>query len=126
MRSSPPPPRSPRYSRSGTSQVESSFKRKALNLALFLILVASILNALFGDRGFIELLKARQELQILEQEIAEIKANNQQILEEIRALKTSPFAVERLAREQLGMVKPDEIVLLTPKPPPAVASPPKD
>ena len=41
-----------------------------------------------------------------------LRAENQMILEEIRSLKTSPLAVERLARENLGLVKPGEVVLL--------------
>ena len=94
------------------SKTETSLKRKALSLALFLILAASALNALFGDRGLLELLKVREEVQSLDREIAMLRAENQRILEEIRSLKTSPMVVERLARENLGLVKPGEVVLL--------------
>jgi len=73
---------------------------------------ASTLNALFGDRGLLELVKARQEIESLDREIVTLRTQNQSLLEEIRALKTSPLAVERLARENLGLVKPGEIVLL--------------
>jgi cell division protein FtsB len=93
-------------------RTDVSLKRKALSLALFLIVAASTLNALFGDRGLLELLKARQDIESLDQEIASLRAENQKLLEEIRDLKSSPFAVERLARENLGLVKPGEIVLL--------------
>jgi len=111
------PPKSPgqgtssprsRASKSG----ESPLKRKALSLALFLILAASLLNALFGDRGFLEMLKARQQLVALEQELDDIELRNQHLLEEIRSFKSSPLAVERLAREQLGLARPGEIILL--------------
>ena len=71
-----------------------------------------MLNALFGDRGLLELLRARQEIESLDREIATLRAQNQGLLGEIRDLKTSPLAVERLARENLGLVKPGEIVLL--------------
>lgn len=110
----PPSPsnRDTRSAGSGVSRGERTLKRKALNLALFLILASSILNALFGDRGFIEMLKARQQLQTLEQEIVATKVQNQHLLEEIHALKTSPLAIERLAREKLGLVKPGEVILL--------------
>ena len=94
------------------SKTETPLKRKAVSLALFLILAASALNALFGDRGLLVLLKVRQEIESLDQEIAMLRAENQMILEEIRSLKTSPLAVERLARENLGLVKPAEVVLL--------------
>jgi cell division protein FtsB len=94
------------------SKTETSLQRKALSLALFLILAASALNALFGDRGLLELLKVRDEIESLDQEIAMLRAENRRILEEVRSLKTSPLVVERLARENLGLVKPGEIVLL--------------
>jgi cell division protein FtsB len=110
----PPSPstRDKRASRPKASRGERSLKRKALSLALFLILASSILNALFGDRGFIEMLKARRELQAMQQEIATIDAQNQHLLEEVRDLKTSPLAIEKLAREELGLVKPGEVILL--------------
>ncbi len=101
----------PRSSRQ-VSKTETPLKRKAVSLALFLILAASALNALFGDRGLLVLLKVRQEIESLDREIAMLRAENQRILEEIHSLKTSPLAVERLARENLGLVKPGEVVLL--------------
>lgn len=111
----PPSPR-PQGARppraSSSTSGESSLKRKALSLALFLILAASLLNALFGDRGFLEMLNARQLLLSLENEVDGIEVRNQLLLEEIRALKSSPLAVERLAREQLGLARPGEIILL--------------
>ena len=59
----------PRSSRQ-VSKTETPLKRKAVTLALFLILAASALNALFGDRGLLVLLKVRQEIESLDREIA--------------------------------------------------------
>ncbi|MFQ5790411.1 MAG: septum formation initiator family protein [Acidobacteriota bacterium] len=115
-------PRSPQQTRDApgaspqSSRNESPLKRKVLSLALFLILVSSLLNALFGDGGLQELVKARREYQALEEEIAALQARTQELLDEIRLLKTSPLAIERLAREQLGLVRPDEVILLIRKP----------
>ena len=102
----------PRSAKTRTETADVPLKRKALSLALFLIVAASMLNALFGDRGLLELLRARQEIESLDREIATLRAQNQGLLGEIRDLKTSPLAVERLARENLALVKPGEIVLL--------------
>jgi cell division protein FtsB len=102
----------PRAGRTRAAKADTPLKRKALSLALFLILAASTLNVLFGDRGLLELLKVRQEIESLDREIAMLRAQNQRLLQEIRSLKSSPLAVERLARENLGLVKPGEIVLL--------------
>jgi cell division protein FtsB len=104
-----PLPRSAHPRAEGT---DVPLKRKALSLAIFLIAAASLLNALFGDRGLLELLRARQEIESLDREIAALRETNQTLLEEIRDLKSSPLAVERLARENMGLVKPGEVVLL--------------
>ena len=96
----------PRSAKTRTETADVPLKRKALSLALFLIVAASMLNALFGDRGLLELLRARQEIESLDREIATLRAQNQGLLGEIRDLKTSPLAVERLARENLALVKP--------------------
>ena len=106
----------PRSAKTRTETADVPLKRKALSLALFLIVAASMLNALFGDRGLLELLRARQEIESLDREIATLRAQNQGLLGEIRDLKTSPLAVERLARENLALVKPGEIVLLIREP----------
>jgi len=102
----------PRSAHPRTEGTDVPLKRKALSLAIFLIAAASLLNALFGDRGLLELLRARQEIESLDQEIATLRETNQTLLEEIRDLKSSPLAVERLARENMGLVKPGEVVLL--------------
>ena len=102
----------PQSARKRTETADVPLKRKALSLALFLIVAASALNALFGDRGLLELLRARQQIESLDREISALREENQRLLEDIRNLKTSPLAVERLARENIGLVKPGEIVLL--------------
>jgi cell division protein FtsB len=88
---------------------ESSLRRKALGVAAFLILAASALNALFGERGVLGLMKARQEYSTLAAQVNELEAENRRLSEEITALRSDPFVVERIAREVFGMAMPDEI-----------------
>ncbi len=42
-------------------------------------------------------------------------AENKQLTEEIQALRSDPNTIERLAREELKLVKPGEVVLVTPE-----------
>lgn len=100
----------------GKAPAGTLFWPRALALVIVVIIAASVGNAVFGERGFIGLLKAKRELQEFEQEIANLRAKNARLVEEIRALKTDPLAIERLAREELGLVKPGEIVLMVKKP----------
>ena len=90
---------------------ESNVKKKALGLAVFLIVAASILNALFGERGVLGLKQARRDYSVLMQEIEALEAENRRLADEIHALRTDPLVIERRAREVLGMARPGEIVV---------------
>ena len=58
-----------------------------------------------------ELDAARAEHSRVEGEASSLEVENERISAEIRALHNDPDAIERAAREQLGMVRPGEIVL---------------
>jgi len=69
------------------------------------------------ERTAAELVQAKEQL----------RDQNDLLREEIRLLHT-PAYIEKLAREQLGLVKPGEVaILLVPPspPPPSVAAPPR-
>ena len=53
----------------------------------------------------------RQQIAQLDRQIREEEAANRQVRLEIDSLKTDPKTVERLAREQLGLARPDETVV---------------
>ena len=116
-RSGPPDqPKRPRRSSTRERAAESSFKRKALSLAIFLILAASVLNALLGERGFLGLARARSAELDLEAEVLALREDNGRLGAEIEALRTEPEAIERRAREVLGMIRPGELVLIVQEP----------
>jgi cell division protein FtsB len=85
-------------------------------LAVFgLLTVAMLLLAVFNDKGAIEVHAQARKLSATESEIGKIDNENKQLAEEIRALRSDPNAIEKLAREELKLVKPGEIVLVTPE-----------
>lgn len=87
-------------------------RRKAATLASVLVLIALVVGSLFGDRGMLRLIAQREHAQALEREIEGLRAENGRLAEDIRALRTDPRAVERLAREELGLARPGEKVFL--------------
>jgi cell division protein FtsB len=95
----------------GRRPVETGFRRKALGLAAFLILAATALNAFFGESGILGLRKAQKEYEALLHEVEALRADNDSLAQQIRAFRTDPLVIERMAREMLGMAKPDEIVV---------------
>ena len=93
-------------------QGDVSLRRKAATLASIIALVALVVGSLFGDRGLLQLMDQRQRAEALAGEIEELQAENARLAAEIAALRSDPRAIERLAREELGLVRAGETVFL--------------
>ncbi|MEZ4287987.1 MAG: septum formation initiator family protein [Polyangiales bacterium] len=86
-----------------------------LPLALLLITIFSVPVLIFDEAGLprykrlsSDLAQIRADNAILEGEIAELKA-------EVDALRSDPLAIERIARDELSMVREGEIVFQFPE-----------
>ena len=62
-------------------------------------------------RGFRRYLRLQQDVQSLQERNRALTDQNASLLREVEALRSDPKAVERAAREELGFIKPGEIVL---------------
>jgi cell division protein FtsB len=85
---------------------------RAWVLGTAIALIALGVGSVFGDRGILNLLARRKQVEALRAELEEMRAENARLSSEIAALRSSPRAIERLAREQLGLARPDETVFL--------------
>lgn len=70
--------------------------------------------AVVGPSGYLDYRELRAERERLEARIAELEANNRHLHEQIERLRNDDAYLERLARERLGMVKPNERVVIVP------------
>lgn len=93
-------------------RADVGLRRKAATLGSVIALIALVVGSLFGDRGILHLMDQRQRAEVLRQEIEELRAENSRLTSEIAALKTDPRAIERVAREQLGLARPGEVVFI--------------
>jgi cell division protein FtsB len=75
-----------------------------------ILLTALVGNALIGDGGLIELAKLSAERRELGEDVFELLRSNDDLRRKIRLLRDSPRSLERLARRELGLVRPGEIV----------------
>lgn len=66
--------------------------------------------SVWGERGWLDLRKVRQQESRLREQIRDLEKENRRLLREVTALREDPYAVERIAREELGLVKPGEVV----------------
>jgi len=98
--------------REEAGRAEPGSRRKAWVLGTVIALIALAVGGIFGDRGVLNLLEKRREVDALRGEIEGLRADNSRLAAEIADLRTSPRAIERLAREQLGLARPDETLFL--------------
>jgi cell division protein FtsB len=71
-----------------------------------------VIYGILGDQGFFHLHRLKLELSDLQQKIATIETDNVRLRQEIGQLKTDPAYIERLARQDLGMLKENEVLFL--------------
>ena len=92
-------------------------------LFLAVLFGSGVVAMVFGRSGLVELRRSRRELTRLEAEVAGRRAALEGLRLQAAALERDPGAVERIAREQLGLVRPGEITFLLPEEPPKSSSP---
>ena len=91
---------------------DSGLKRSALK-ALFWFLTAILLfNAFFGDMGIIEAVRQRRTAGRLQRDVVALRTANDALRQEIEELKRDPFKIESIAREELGLSRPGELIFL--------------
>ena len=102
--------------------VSTHESRRPANVTLkAVVLLASVLSVvfaisfLFSDRGLHELQHARTRVSALREDIGRLQAENQRLRAEIESVKKSSYAIERIAREDLGLSRKGEIVYMMPK-----------
>ena len=88
---------------------------KAVVLLASVLTVVFFISFVFSDRGLPELQHARTQVAALRAEITRLEAENTRLRGEIESVKKSSYAIERIAREDLGMSKKGEIVYMLPK-----------
>jgi cell division protein FtsB len=69
---------------------------------------------LLSDRRVLELRRARTEVKTLDRQIVERRAENETLKASIDAASRHEFPAEKVAREELHLVQPDDVVLLYP------------
>lgn len=95
--------------------------RRAIILAA---IAASAAAAYIFGAGLLELYALNREAARLDTTRRSLREQNAILREEMKLLQT-PSYIERLAREQLGLVRPGEVAVLIVRPPaPAPAPPP--
>jgi cell division protein FtsB len=96
-----------------TPDVAASPRRsRLLNYVLVFVTVVLVVDALVGDKGLLDTMRARRQHEALAAALAQKRKENAGMREDIRRLKEDPGAIESLAREELGLMREGEVLFI--------------
>ena len=93
--------------------------RRRLRLVILFISTVILAEAVVGQRGLVESYRARQQYRALEAQVRQLEIDNVRLREEARRLREDPATIERIARRELGLARPGEVLVLVKTVPPA-------
>jgi cell division protein FtsB len=94
-----------------------SFLRRHLRTILAVALFALLIHDIFGAHGFLAMRRTQKEIEQLRREIDRVNAENRELDGQVKALKNDPRMIERIAREEMGLARPGELIFKLPAPP---------
>lgn len=94
----------------------TGFLRRHARQILGFAFLALLIHDIFGPHGVIAMRSTQREIQQIRQQIGKINAENKSLAEQVNALKTDPKAIERIAREEMGLARPGELIFKLPDP----------
>jgi cell division protein FtsB len=86
--------------------------RRTGRYVLLLVTLLLLANAFVGERGLIALLRANHAHARLQQVIDTLRADNSRLQRYAEALTDEPRVIEDLARGELGMISPGELLII--------------
>jgi cell division protein FtsB len=92
----------------------SAWQRWATRVALagaFALALAYVPYRLLGGSATAQVARLGGELERVRAASAELRAENAELRREIEALRSDPGAIEDIARDDLGLVRPGELVI---------------
>lgn len=82
-------------------------------LALFIL--ALVVHDVFGAHGFIAMRRTQSEIERVRKDLDRLNKENLELGDQVKALKTDPRVIEKIAREDLQRARPGEIIIRIPQ-----------
>lgn len=95
--------------------ITQRYRRKGHGMPFYVLVFFTavlVLNAVFGERGLLAMIRANRNHAQLQEELARAQAENARLSEEARLVDEDPATIEDIARSELGLIKPGEKVFI--------------
>jgi cell division protein FtsL len=92
---------------------------------LGLCVIGLFLHDILGTHGYLAMRRTKREIARVQGKIARLNKENADLSQEVRSLKSDPHTIESIARGELGLARPGEVIIKIPKSEQVQPSPPK-
>jgi cell division protein FtsB len=82
---------------------------------LGLLLLALLVHDIFGAHGYLAMRRTQQEINKAKAGIEQLNKENLQLEEEVKELKSDSHKIEKIARDELGLARPGEVIIKIPQ-----------
>jgi cell division protein FtsB len=93
----------------------TAFLRHYGGTLLGLLLLALLVHDIFGTHGYLAMRRTQQEINKVKTNIEKLNKENVRLEDEVKELKSDPHKIEKIARDELGLARPGEVIIKIPQ-----------
>ena len=82
---------------------------------LGLLVLVMIVHDVFGTHGFLAMRRTQVEIRKVKANLDALRKENAALAQEVKDLNTDPRLIEKIARDDLGLARPGEIIIRIPQ-----------
>ena len=92
-------------------QLWAHYGRAVLVLCVFALFIHDI----FGTHGYLAMRRTKMAIERVQSDIDRLNKENIELSDEVKSLKSDPHKIESIARDELGLAKPGEVIIKIPQ-----------
>jgi cell division protein FtsL len=82
---------------------------------LGLLVLVMIVHDVFGTHGFLAMRRTQNDIRKVKADIEALSKENAALAQEVKDLNSDPRLIEKIARDDLGLARPGEIIIRIPQ-----------
>ena len=82
---------------------------------LGLLLLVMAVHDVFGTHGFLAMRRTENEIKKVKADLEALSKENAALAQEVKDLNSDPKLIEKIARDDLGLARPGEIIIRIPQ-----------
>ena len=97
-------------------ELPEKFWRAYGRVVLVIFVVVLLVHDVWGTHGFLAMRRKQQEIQKVSRALDKLNKENALLEQDVQDLKSDPQTIRKIAREELGLAQPGEIIIKLPAP----------